>query len=77
MFMADVIDRFMQARREHAAELLRQAQAELRSVEATASHNSDPEWAQELIRCRKNVEAARESLREFEELVRSSGERTH
>jgi len=68
----NVIDRFMQARREHAAELLRQAEATLRSVEATCSHNSDPEWADELIRCRKNVEAAREALAEFEKLVNSN-----
>ncbi len=68
-----VIDRFMHARREYAAELLRQAQATLRSVEATCSHNPDPQWAEELIRCRKNVEGAAEALAEFDELLKSNG----
>ena len=67
--MSAVIDKFMQARREHAAELLRQTEATLRSVEATCSHNSGAEWAEELIRCRKNVEAAREALAEFDRVT--------
>ncbi|HKD49402.1 MAG TPA: hypothetical protein VKB90_01315 [Candidatus Acidoferrum sp.] len=56
----------MQVRRAHAAELLRQAQAALRSVEVTASHNPDPLWAEEVVRCRKSVEAAQEALAEFD-----------
>lgn len=71
----NVIDRWTETRRAYAAELLRQAQQTLRSVEMTASHNPDPAWAEEVIRCRKSVEAAREVLKQFDEESASVHER--
>ena len=59
----------IEVQRDNAAELLHEAEAALRSVEATCRHNSHPEWAEALITCRKNVEAAREALAEFDRAV--------
>lgn len=62
-----VLDRWTRARRSYAEQILRDARAALRSVEATCSHNFAPEWQEELQRCRRNVQAAEESLRQFDE----------
>ncbi|HUI74227.1 MAG TPA: hypothetical protein VLX32_04745 [Candidatus Acidoferrum sp.] len=64
---SELIEKWKAERREHAEKILREAQATLRSVRATASHNCAPEWKRELARCERNVGAAEAALAELSE----------
>jgi len=64
--MTDPIDRWAEIRRGFAEQLLADARSAERQVRATVMHNPTPEWVAELERCRKAVEGAEATLREFD-----------
>ena len=67
MMNETLTDKWFEARRNSARDILREAEETERNVRATFSHNkTDPLWAEEMRSCEQKTRAAREALRQFE-----------
>ncbi len=62
----DPIENWIEIRRGYAVQRLQDARDAQRQVSATVTHNTAPEWLNELERCKEAVVAAEEVLAQID-----------